>query len=76
MALFGKKESKCYIVMDPYSEEATAACETREVKQILQVLPAAKFVECSSYEMFKYKEHKAVPDDFLSRPRLAGKDVK
>ncbi|MGN0495270.1 MAG: hypothetical protein ACI4GW_03505 [Lachnospiraceae bacterium] len=77
MALFGgKKENKFYIVMDPYSEEATASCETREVKQILGVLPTALFIECSSYEFFKYKEHNVLPDDFTSRPRLTAKDVK
>lgn len=77
MALFGKKkEDKFYIIINPYSEEAETCCETREVKQILQVLPAAKFVECSSYEFFKYKEHKVLPDDFYSRPTLLGKDVK
>jgi hypothetical protein len=76
MALFGKKQEKYYIVFDPYTEEATAACETREIKQILGVLPMAKFIECSSYEYFKYKEHNILPDDILGRPRLAGKDVK
>lgn len=77
MALFGgKKENKFYIVMDPYSEEATASCETREVKQIIGVLPAAIFIECSSYEYYKYREHNEVPADFKSRPRLSAKDVK
>lgn len=77
MGLFGgKKENKYYIVMDPYTEKATAACETRETKQIIGVLPAAIFIECSSYEFFKYKEHGVIPDDFQSRPRLTAKDVK
>lgn len=77
MALFGgKKENKFYIVMDPYTEKATACCETREVKQILGVLANAIFIECSSYEFFKYKEHDVIPDDFYSRKRLTAKDVK
>lgn len=76
MGLFGKKENKFYIVFDPYSEQPTAACETKEIKQIMQVLPMGKFVECSSYEFFKFKEHNVLPDDVMSRPRLAGKDIK
>lgn len=76
MGLFGNKKSKFYIVIDPYTEEATAACETREIKQILQVLPAALFAECSSYEYFRYKEHSEIPNNILSRTRLSGKDVK
>lgn len=76
MGLFGKKENKYYIVFDPYSGEATAACETKEIKQILQVLPMGKFMECTSYEFYKYKEHNVLPDDVKSRPRLNGKDIK
>lgn len=77
MGLFGgKKEDKFYIVMDPYTEKATACCETREIKQIVGVLPAAIFIECSSYEFFKYKEHDVIPDDFYTRKRLSAKDVK
>ena len=76
MGLFSKKEDKFYIVIDPYTEEPTAACETKEIKQILQVLPMAKFVECTSYECFKFKEHHVVPGDIASRPHLSSKDVK
>lgn len=76
MALFGKKEDKNYIVFDPYTGDAVAACNTKEIKQIMQVQPRAEFVECSSYEYFKYKEHSVLPDDVMSRKRLSGKDVK
>ena len=76
MALFGKKENKFYIVIDPYTEKPAAACESREVKQIAGVLPAGKFVECSSYEFFKYKEHNVVPDDLMTRPGLSAKEAK
>ena len=76
MALFGKKQDKNYIVFDPYTEEAIAVCVTKEIKQISQVQPKAQFVECSSYEFFKYKEHKLLPDDIASRPKLSAKDIK
>ncbi|MCM1178828.1 MAG: hypothetical protein NC347_01125 [Clostridium sp.] len=76
MALFGKKEVKNYIVFDPYTEEAVAACTTPEIKQILQVQPKAKFLECSQFELFKYKEHGMLPGDVESRRLLEAKDVK
>ena len=76
MALFGKKEEKNYIVFDPYTGEAIAACITKEVKQISQVQPKAQFVECNSYEFFKFKEHNQLPADIASRPRLAARDIK
>ena len=76
MGLFGKKEEKNYIVFDPYTEEAVAACTTKEVKQIIQVQPKAKFVECTSYEFFKFKEHNVLPDNISSRQKLDVKDVK
>ncbi|MCM1496875.1 MAG: hypothetical protein NC124_00215 [Clostridium sp.] len=76
MGLFGKKQSKFYLVIDPYSEEATAACETKEIKQILQVLPAAKFVECNSYEYYQFKDHNVAPDNVKSRKRLEAKEIK
>ena len=76
MALFGKKEEKFYIVFDPYTEEAVATCTTKEVKQISQVQPKGKFVECSQYEMFKFKEHQVLPDDIASRKRFEAKEVK
>ena len=63
MALFGKKEEKNYIVFDPYTEEAV-------------VQPKAKFVECTSYEFFKFKEHNVLPDNISSRQKLDVKDVK
>lgn len=76
MALFGNKEEKNYIVFDPYTDEAIAVCITKEIKQISQVQPKARFVECSSYEYFKFKEHNQLPDDIADRPRLTAKDVK
>lgn len=76
MGLFGKKEEKNYIVFDPYTEEAVAACITKEIKQIIQVQPKAKFVECTSYEFFKFKEHNILPDNISSRQKLDVKDVK
>lgn len=76
MGLFGKKQNKFYLVIDPYTEEATAACETKEIKQILQVLPAAKFIECSSYEYYKFKDHNVAPADVKSRKLLDAKEVK
>ncbi len=76
MALFGKKEIKNYIVFDPYTGEAVATCTSSEVKQILQVQPKAKFMECSQFEVFKYKEHGMLPDDMEARKLLDAKDVK
>jgi len=76
MALFGKKEEKNYIVFDPYTDEAIAVCITKEVKQILQIQAKAQFVECSSYEYFKFKEHNQLPADIAARPKLSAKDVK
>lgn len=76
MAIFGKKEIKSYIIFDPYSEEAVAACTTKEIKQILQIQPQAKFVECTQYEMFKFKEHGALPDNITSRKRMDLKEIK
>jgi hypothetical protein len=76
MGLFGKKEIKNYIVFDRYEEKAVTACTTSDVKQILLVQPRAQFVECSQFEMFKFKEHEILPDDFYGRQRLEGKDVK
>ncbi|MCM1157201.1 MAG: hypothetical protein NC300_01730 [Bacteroidales bacterium] len=76
MGLFGKKVEKNYIVFDPYTGEAVAACTTKEIKQIVQVQPKAKFLECTSYEYFKYKEHNVLPDDAAKRPKLDVKDVK
>ncbi|MGN0153516.1 MAG: hypothetical protein ACI4A3_03630 [Lachnospiraceae bacterium] len=76
MALFGKKEEKNYLVFDPYSGEAVAACTTKEIKQITQVQPKAKFVECTSYEFFKFKEHNLLPDDISKRKKLDAKDLK
>ncbi len=76
MALFGKKEEKNYIVFDPYTGDAIAVCTSKETKQILQVQPKAQFVECTSYEYFKFKEHTQLPDDIASRTRLSAKDVK
>lgn len=76
MALFGKKEEKNYIVFDPYTEEAVAACVTKEVKQIIHVIPKAKFVECTQYEVFRFKEHGELPGDIYSRKKLDEKDVK
>lgn len=75
MALFGKKEEKNYIVFDP-TGEAIAVCITKEVKQISQVQPRASFVECTSYEFFKFKEHSQLPADIAGRPRLSAKDIK
>lgn len=75
MALFGKKEEKNYIVFDP-TGEAIAVCITKEVKQISQVQPRAAFVECTSYEFFKFKEHNQLPPDIERRPRLSAKDIK
>lgn len=76
MGLFGKKQNKFYLVIDPYSEEATAACETKEIKQILQVLPAAKFIECNSQEYYRFKQHNVSPGDLKSRKMLGAKEVK
>lgn len=76
MALFGKKVEKNYIVFDPYTGEAVATCTTKEVKQIVQVQPQAKFVECTSYEFFKFKEHNILPNNISSRQKLSAKDVK
>ncbi len=76
MALFGKKQNKHYLVVDPYTEEVVAACDSKELKQIRQVLAQAKYVECSEYEMFKYKEHKLLPSDFATRKKLEFKDIK
>lgn len=76
MALFGKKETKHYLVFDPYTEEVVASCNTADLKQIRQVLAQAKYVECSEYEVFKYKEHKVIPGDFVSRKKLEFKDIK
>lgn len=75
MALFGKKEEKNYIVFDP-TGEAIAVCITKEVKQILQVQPTATFVECTSYEFFKFKEHSQLPADIDGRKHLSAKEVK
>lgn len=76
MALFGKKEEKNYIVFDPYTEEAVAACVTKEVKQIINVIPKAKFVECTKYELNNFKEYNELPGDIYSRKKLEVKDVK
>ncbi|MDD6070914.1 MAG: hypothetical protein PUC12_08910 [Clostridiales bacterium] len=76
MALFGKKEIKYYIVFDPYTEEAVASCTTTEVKQILQVQPKAQFVECSQFDIFKYKEHGLLPDDIEERKKLDAKAIR
>lgn len=76
MALFGKKEEKSYIVFDPYTGEVVAACTTKEIKQIVQIQPKAKFVECTSYEFFKFKEHNILPDNILGRTKLEVKDVR
>ncbi|MDE6434174.1 MAG: hypothetical protein K2L07_08080 [Lachnospiraceae bacterium] len=76
MALFGKKEIKNYIVFDPYTEEAVAVCTTPEVKQILQVQPRAKFLECSQFEIYKYKEHRILPEDVKLRGLLEAKDIR
>lgn len=75
MGLFGKKEEKNYIVFDLYSGEAVAACTTKEAKQIVQVQPKAQFMECNSYEFFKFKEHQILPDDAMKRPRLSFKQL-
>ncbi len=76
MGLFTKKEDKSYLVFDIYTGDIVASCVTKEVKQILQVQPKAQFVECNSYEFFKYKEHGQVPLDIENRPKLTGKEVK
>lgn len=75
MALFGKKEDKNYIVFDP-TGEAIAVCITKEVKQISNIQPTATFVECTSYEFFKFKEHAQLPADIVRRPHLSAKEVK
>ncbi len=77
MGLFGgKKEEKNYIVFDPYTEEAIAVCTTKEAKQMLQIQAKAKFVECSSYEYFKFKEHNILPDDVVYRKKMEYKEIK
>ena len=77
MGLFGgKKEEKYYLVVDAYSDEVIATCSTKETKQIAQVQSKARFVECTDYEMFKYNEHKVIPDDMKSRTKYAFKDLK
>lgn len=75
MGLFSKKEDKNYIVFDLYSGEAVAACSTKEIKQITQVQPNAQFMECNSYEFFKFKEHQLLPDDVDTRPKLSAKQL-
>lgn len=76
MALFGKKEIKNYIVFDPYTEEAVATCTTSDVKQILQVQPRAKFLECTLSELFRFKDYGVLPDDVAERRLLDAKAVK
>lgn len=76
MGLFTKKEIKTYIVFDPYSEEAVATCTSSEVKQILSVQSKAQFVECTQFELFKFKEHGMLPDDITMRKRLGAREVK
>ncbi len=77
MGLFGgKKEEKNYIVFEPYTGEAIACCTTKETKQISQVQPKAQFVEVTSYEFFKFKEHNVLPDDIGSRTKHSYKEVK
>ncbi|HCJ07308.1 MAG: hypothetical protein PUC55_05110 [Lachnospiraceae bacterium] len=75
MGLFSKKEDKNYIVFDLYSGEAVAACTTKDAKQIVQVQPNAQFMECNSYEFFKFKEHQILPDDASGRPKLSFKQL-
>ena len=75
MALFGKKEEKNYIVFDP-TGEAIAVCLTKEVKQIANVQPRATYVECTSYEYFKFKEHNQLPADIDGRKHLSAKEIK
>lgn len=76
MGLFAKKEIKYYIVFDPYTEEAITVCLSTEIKQILNVQPKAQFVECTQFELFKFKEHGMLPDDIELRKRLEAKDVR
>ncbi len=76
MGLFGKKQIKHYIVFDPYTEEVVAACSTNDVKQILQVQPKAKFVECSQFEMLNFMRSGIIPEDAVMRKRLEAKEVK
>lgn len=77
MGLFGgKKEEKSYIVIDPYTEEVVAGCTTKETKQIAHVQAKAQFVECSSYELQKYREENVLPDDIAYRKRLGIKELK
>ena len=76
MTLYGKDEEKNYIVFDPYIEEAIAVCVSKDIGQILEMQPKVQFVECTSYELFKYKEKKQLPADIASRKRLSAKDIK
>ena len=75
MALFGKKEEKNYIVFDP-TGEAIAVCLRKEIKQIANVQPRATYVECTSYEYFKFKEHNQLPADIDRRKHLSAKEIK
>lgn len=76
MGLFAKKEERIYFVLDGYSDDVVAVCATKELKQINQVQPKAKYIVCTEYEAFKFNEHQIVPDDLLSRPSQSFKDLK
>lgn len=75
MALFGKKQDKFYLVVDVYSGEVIASCNTKETKQISQVQVKARFVEASEYEIFKFNEHGVVPEDISKRKACTFKEL-
>ncbi len=76
MGLFDKKEDKNYIVVDAYNGDVLTTCVTKELKQISQVQVTVKFIECTEYEAFKFKEHGKAPDDLTKRKAYSFKEIK